>query len=466
MMFTHKYLMTVCCAAVLAFGLAACGSSGDDDKVVTTTPVVPVDPVDPVDPASTDDEIAAATKAAGTKATAIGGEAGETGEADDGPGGVDADTNHLIAIARDRDGTTVTITVDGAADDPKFAQMMDFGDGRTMHVRDNGMGEEEVVIVSTDIDEPTATPFAMVNGQTFDVSTNTMNDEPDPTFEAFAIAENDDDVRALVKSAAFTSNTVATLTFDNNDTETDDDEAFETAGTYNGAMGTYRCNGTAVCTVTLDADGAITAMNDGWIFTPATGATSDVADADYLHYGFWLKKTTDADGVLTYDEVETFAGSSIPASSSVTEVDGSATYEGGAVGVYVRNVFDSEGEIDTATSGHFRADAMLTATFGQTTTNSIVPNLLNTLSGTIDNFVLQHGEENEWSVNLQGPIDTADGTASGTANGGGDPGSFTATFHGDVMAVEGVVPLPSSVVGEFDANFSNGSVAGGFGARK
>ena len=28
MMFTHKNLMTVCCAAVLAFGLAACGGGG------------------------------------------------------------------------------------------------------------------------------------------------------------------------------------------------------------------------------------------------------------------------------------------------------------------------------------------------------------------------------------------------------------------------------------------------------
>ena len=36
-MFTHKNLMTVCCAAVLAFGLAACGSSSDDDNVPVTT---------------------------------------------------------------------------------------------------------------------------------------------------------------------------------------------------------------------------------------------------------------------------------------------------------------------------------------------------------------------------------------------------------------------------------------------
>ena len=72
--------------------------------------------------------------------------------------------------------------------------------------------------------------------------------------------------------------------------------AFETAGTYNGAPGTYKCNaldGGTDCTVTLDAKGAITGMTDGWIFTPDAGATSDVADANYLHYGFWLKKTTD-----------------------------------------------------------------------------------------------------------------------------------------------------------------------------
>ena len=36
MMFTQKNLMTVCCAAVLTFGLAACGSSSDDDNVLDT----------------------------------------------------------------------------------------------------------------------------------------------------------------------------------------------------------------------------------------------------------------------------------------------------------------------------------------------------------------------------------------------------------------------------------------------
>ena len=78
---------------------------------------------------------------------------------------------------------------------------------------------------------------------------------------------------------------------------------------------------------------------------------------------------------------------------------GTASYEGGAVGVYVKNVFDSAGEIDTATSGHFNADASLTAHFGGP---DVTANQENTVTGTIDNFVLQHGEENAWSVALKG----------------------------------------------------------------
>ena len=88
--------------------------------------------------------------------------------------------------------------------------------------------------------------------------------------------------------------------------------AFETPGTYNGAMGTYRCNaaddGGSDCTATVNAKGEITAMSASWVFTPASsGAKSDQPDYDYLTYGFWLQRTTDEDGVLTYKEVETFA---------------------------------------------------------------------------------------------------------------------------------------------------------------
>ena len=440
-----------------------------------------------------------ATSNAMTKTTALGVEAAQM--ADGGAGGAGADNDHTIAIARDSDGTTVTITVVDAADDAaEFEQVMDLGGGTTMHVRDNTVEPdedsdvvpdtvEEVMIVTTDIEAPTPTPFADVDDQELDARDldDTMDDDNANDFTALNVVTAN---AAQVMSAAFTSGTGAgVLNLAIDDTDTDDmDEAFEAAGTYNGAMGTYRCNSTGgVCTVTLDAMGMITAIGGDLIFTPADGAMSPVADADYLHYGVWLMRTTDEDGT-TYNEVETFAGASegLPASDAVAAVEGSASYSGGATGVYTRNhEYDAAtGELTNATSGHFTAAASLTATFGQVEDDNdegtIAPNMLNTLTGTIDDFTLNPsmpgGPEpaNEWSVNLVGDIAPGDGTASGTANGGGAEGSFSATFHGSVLpvdhdmdvATDPVAPHPSAVVGEFDANFGNGSVAGGFGARR
>ena len=246
--------------------------------------------------------------------------------------------------------------------------------------------------------------------------------------------------------------------------------AFETDATFDGAAGTLKCAGAADCTVTLDADGEITAFGIGWQFTPDADVTVDVADVDYLHYGFWLKKTADSDGATTYNEVETLAGSSLEVSTATElgTVEGSAIYSGGAVGVYVKSVTNSDGTEVSATSGHFSADASLTAYFSGT---SVAEDLHDTVTGTIDNFVLQHGEENAWSVALKGVRDAGESTISGTANGGGAAGMFSGTYHGLTPETEADTDgnarvAPGSVVGEFNANFSNGSVAGGFGARK
>ena len=256
---------------------------------------------------------------------------------------------------------------------------------------------------------------------------------------------------------------------------TDMDEtkaAAEVMGYYNGAMGTYTCTGTTNCTVNANSKGELSGMSDGWVFYPAEGATSDVADDDYLHYGFWLARTS-KDGVVTsYDEVETFARSSLPMSGDVSDVTGTATYSGGATGVYVKNVLTSTGTLDSATSGHFTATTNLTATFGQVPvsdtddTGTIAPSMLNTLTGTISDFALAGGEANNWMAVLSGAIDDADGTALGTAKGGSpaNDGSFNATFHGETGTDN--TTKPSAVVGEFNAFFTDGSVAGGFGARE
>lgn len=238
--------------------------------------------------------------------------------------------------------------------------------------------------------------------------------------------------------------------------------AFETTATFDGGSGKLKCNGAnSDCTVTLDAKGAIEEVTDNWRFTPDADAMVDVADTDHLNYGFWLKRTT-KDGAVTYNEVETFASTIAPASEDTMLVVGNATYEGGAVGVYVHEVNPGGGsKPDSATSGHFNADVSLTAYFGDSPDVAMTKH--NTIEGTIDNFSLSGGEANAWSVAVQGPIVEANGNVvAGTAKGGRGDGSMTATFHGVANADN----QPSSIVGEFNADFTNGTAAGGFGARK
>ena len=450
----------------------------------------------------------AATKAAGTKVKAIRVEAGRTTVA--GLGGRDAAgvaiETYMLEITRDRDGTEVEIEItDAADDDPKFMQAMDFEDGRTMHVRAmeadaDGNVVEEVVIVKTDIAAPSAKPFKDV--EDLDLSTNTMNDALTETHEALVVAAGSGDVNLpKIKSAAFVPGpgTMTSLTFaraqEDGDGETDGAQpvtAFETEGTYNGATGTYKCNSdSADCTVSINTMGEITAVSAGWIFTPATGANVHVADANYLRYGFWLKKTTDADGATTYNEVETFAdmvGHS-PTENDIETVTGRAEYEGGSVGVYVKNVLDGEGNITSATSGHFSADVALTANFGG---GNVPLNNQFAIEGTVTGFVLANGEENDWAVKLgladfsgraegedpgesvpgNNKVGIFDGETTGDSTAAS--GTWNGTFYGVVGQIDhdensdtpAINTSPAAVTGEFNANFTDGTAAGGFGANK
>ena len=591
----HRKLTTVCCAAVLALGLAACGSSSDDDTSSTDTPTTtePTEPMEPtaaeqltaaqtavaaaqaavgaltatsspsdraeaysamaaaqaalaeasgipeneiallkeeiarlqgvIDKAAADAKVEAAriaaemaaeaarvaalvagTEEAETKETAIAAEAKVAAADDDGLGGsgAPATTDQQMAgeynLAIKHGETSITVEGATADDDVEFMQAADLGNGRTMHTRemeadDKGNVVTEVVIVATDIEAPKAVAFAKWEGRddqgaattphTITVRQDGAAVDTDNPADSHEVAAGTGNVNLpLIMSATFAlppvGSSSATHTFLPADDDADEvttglqpREAAMVDGTYRGADGTYTCSGDQNCTVTVNDKGAVTGITGTWFFTPDMGATSDQPDYDYLHYGFWLQKTADADGVLTYNEVQTFAGSSVAPSGSVTAVTGSATYNGGATGVYVHSEVNSDGSRVATTAGQFAADASLTATFAQTVDDDttpaneagqIAPNLLNTVTGSISNFALEHGEEQQWSVALKGDIDTGAGTAAGTANGGGAEGSFSATFHGPTADDT----QPSSVVGEFGANFSNGSVAGAFGARK
>ena len=501
-------IMITGCGGGGSSGPAMAGGGDEPDETEMCPEGQVGTPPNCMEPGPTEEDIAAATKAAGTKSKAIKAESDQAATADAGLGGSAAlgadgalgggdDSIYTMEISRDRDATTIKITDPDmmADDDPKFTQAEDLGGGRTMHTRtmeadSDGDVVEEVVIVSTDIDAPRATEFAKVYELNARKDRMTA-DEDNPnnvldisTAALLGTVAADAAILARVKSSSFAAGTGATLSFAIDDADTADmDEAAEVDGTYDGAMGTYRCNGTTgTCTVTLNAKGKITGMSDGWIFIPGSDVTVDVPDADYLHYGVWLKKTTDEDGVVTYNEVETFAGSSVTATGDVSSVTGKATYSGGATGVYVHSVKNPDGTEASATSGHFTADAELTAYFGQTLDDSsttvdesgqIPPSLLHTISGTINNFMLSgHDQGPGWSVSLEkSTVGTSTGTETGVAKGGGDNGSYTATYHGPVGDHDSdsetpAIPHPSTVVGEFNAFFSNGSVAGGFGARK
>ena len=98
--------------------------------------------------------------------------------------------------------------------------------------------------------------------------------------------------------------------------------------------------------------------------------------------------------------------------------------------------------------------------------------MLNTVTGTIDNFDLSGGEANTWSVAVAASRTATENTFSGTAKGG-DPdenGSISGTFFGLTPETADTTDgtnrdAPGSMAGEFNAGFTNGSVAGAFGAR-
>ena len=377
------------------------------------------------------------------------------------------------------DGVTVMITDSTMMDknDPKFVQTMDLTDKRTRHVRTTTPQVEEIVLFQHDRAAPTSVAFAMFKAadgtlsQTLDVSTNTDNDAPDATYEALGVDHTDNELLPLLMLSSLDLDLTGTLEYEADDLSTDEDEAFETAGTYNDALGTYRCNAMDQCTVTL-AEGKISDISKGWIFTPNEGAQSLQPDYDYLHYGVWMKKTTTMDGKTAYNEIAAFSGASMDLSDAdeLADVEGSAVYEGAATGVYTMNTYTPHGTIAHATSGDFTADVSLTAYFGGDDTPASIHN---TITGTIDRFMLSDAHTPGWSATLQGARNgnMFSGTIDTDRNKSYDNGMFSGAYHGATPMNEATASTtdrlaPGVLAGEFNASFSNGETLGGFGARK
>ena len=257
-------------------------------------------------------------------------------------------------------------------------------------------------------------------------------------------------------------------TFDDDDEGTPAVNEGMHRGRYDGAMGSYECT-TDDCSVTVNDKGEATAIAGTWTFTPDSGATVDVADADYMYYGFWLDTTTKDGEIASYDTVQTFAESSLDATDeTLTEVTGQADYKGGAAGVYVHNRVNPDSTDNVKSSGKFTADVNLNVFFANPPPNRVA----NSVRGSISNFELQHGESQNWFVDVRATVSSTFALENTrvSADGNNTAGSITGQFHGTAVDRDGdgtgtALAPPPVIVGEFNTTFNNGSVAGAFGAR-
>ena len=472
-MSTHKKLMTVCAAVVLAFGLAACGG-GDDDTAMdepTTTEPMP-------DPAIAErGAINSAITTASTAVTGLTDDASDTaiGAADSAvaaakmaiadaanvPASEKAAFNTAIA-AIEGSLTAKKTSIMAARDDAYKAMRAAMAKtGKAMHAALGGAAADTNALANAAVtrtatgdfmvdaaenagsltvnpdsvtlkagDDAMAlgswngTHYSHTNAGTKVVNAAVVYNNKGPgksvsfaTLEYEIIAEdgpNKGYVAVDGTDEAEVARVMATA-FTHSGTQNHPiparSNAFYVSGTYDGAPGEYRCMGT--CTSTNDGKGAPSALGGTWHFKPdaGAGAMAHQPDATYLYYGWWVSK--DKDGAPT--AASAFTGIVQPTAtpladaSSGEDLTGSATYAGHAAGKFAISNV-LEG---TGDGGHFTADATLSATFGGGDTAG--------MTGTIDNFMVNDEHEMPWSVALHRAAWAADGeiTAS-TATAGDD----------------------------------------------
>ena len=204
---------------------------------------------------------------------------------------------------------------------------------------------------------------------------------------------------------------------------TDDVNERELEGTFHGVPGTFECTDTS-CLVVTDEDGNLETVGGRWTFTPDEAPEDSphmvrgvIKDPEYMQFGYWLQGTEGEDGT-TY-EVSTFAGGSEFGDTST--VVGTASYAGPATGMFVKKTFDEGGVGTPSSSGQFTADANLKAHFGQDNDMMIAPGLLNSISGTVTNFM--HGGQmidEDWMVELMKADITMRGSSHESVQSEGD----------------------------------------------
>ena len=224
----------------------------------------------------------------------------------------------------------------------------------------------------------------------------------------------------------------------------DNNVAVVIPGSFHGVAGNYECvpgtGNTCAAQVAasgfnlggVDATNAFGAANAVWTFKPSNpdAMVTSVPDTVYAVYGWWMHEAPN--GNLTANVFRALRGTSAQQSAAfvnVTALHGTATYRGGAAGLYALK--SSTGGTNDA--GHFTADAELVVTFnGGGTPND------GSIEGTIDNFIGADGMSRDWSVALQ------EHTVGD--QGGGFPGTLgSATHNSTAWTIDGTAASDSGL---------------------
>ena len=518
----YKNLTTVCCAAVLTLGLAACGgsggssggsSSGSGDSMATM----------PTDPPPTQADMDAATIAALQGQIDALREQLDLEADDDLSGSVTELQNELDGLQQD---------VQDAQDDADKAAYMamavtaaklyagisaPMGDANTPANTDRAAAYNDaataiVVSIGNGTDAPTPATLsenkkAMVAdnhgwagkmyadpaggdsyeavvysnvearkmGKKFGGAAANNEFEYELTNGATVIDTGTAGVQARVALTGVTR-TAGTETFKLPSSNPNDEMTITVDGSYHGVSGTYSCtpdtpaNG---CSATVAAKGFTLggADSDGWTFAPdnANDRVMESEDIVYASYGWWLRKAAN-DGPFTASAFTDEKGT-VGAASGLDDLNGTATYMGGAAGKYALS--SSTGGTNDA--GHFTARATLEANF----TANAMPTAI---SGTIDQFMGADGMPRDWEVALKGSTISATGMIGNDGTSTASPGGTVWTIGGTAAAADGDWSgsllnqpadgdgVPQVATGTFystyGTNGGEGRMVGAFGANK
>ena len=196
------------------------------------------------------------------------------------------------------------------------------------------------------------------------------------------------------------------------------------SGMYDGVSGTFSCD--TGCNMAADADGMVT-YTGTWTFKPGslTSGISQDQDTEFLYFGDWaFEPTNPVDADPNAHAYKWIAGGDAGAITQFDPLEGTATFNGGAVGRYVLR--NQVGQGDRV--GSFSASASFTANFDT-----------NMIDGRLEDFREGGTSLSGWSVYLggsaSGPVTLAatgvtGGVATASIGGVAATGAWAASLHG------------------------------------